>query len=125
MESTVEQRSRRITIGCLIAIGALVALFVVFTTTVGVYTDWLWFASLGQLSTYQTRLWTEVGLWLVGGLLTAAFLVVNWFVVPRHLLGHIRLYLHGRRRLRMTIGSRVLTIILGVVAAIVLSLIHI
>jgi len=115
----VEQRSRRITIGCLIAIGAFVTLFVVFTTTVGVYTDWLWFASLGQLSTYQTRLWTQVGLWLVGGLLTAAFLVVNWFVVPRHLLGHIRLYLHGRRRLRMTIGSRVLTIILGVVAAIV------
>ncbi len=113
----MEQRPKRTTIGCAIAIGALVALFIVFTSTVDIYTDWLWFASLGQLSTYQTRLWTQVGLWLAGALLATLVLLTNWFLIPRQILDQLQLRLRGRQQKRRIVGSRVLTITLYVVAA--------
>ncbi len=115
----MEQRSKRIIIRYLIAAGVLVALFVVFISTIGIYTDWLWFDSLGQLSTYQTSLWTRAGLWLAGGLLVILVLVVNWFLIPRRLLGQLRLRLQSRQQHRLTIGSRALTIIMRAVVTFV------
>lgn len=114
----MKQKPRRM-IGYLIAAGALVALFVLFISTVGIYTDWLWFDSLGQLRTYQTRLWTQVGLWLASALLVIAVLAVNWSVIPRRLLGQLQLRLRGHTHPRFTISPRGLTIILGVVVAFV------
>jgi len=113
------QRPRRTAIGYTVAVGALLALFVTFTSLVGIYTEWLWFASLGQLSTYQTRLWTRVGLWLIGAVLVILVLVVNWFLIPRRLLGQLQLHLRGRKRQILTVGSRVPTVILRVVTALV------
>jgi len=107
----MQQRTRRIAIGCAVAIGAALILFIFFTSMVGIYTDWLWFASLGQLSTYQTRLWTRVGLWLAGALLAILVLVVNWFLIPRRLLGPLRVRQSEHTRLRITINSRVLAVI--------------
>lgn len=115
----MEQRSRRTVIRFAIGIGTLVALFIVFTSTVGIYTDWLWFASLGQLSTYQTQLWTRVGLWLAGALLVMGVLVINWLVIPRRLLSQLRLHLRSHWQQQLVVGSRVLTIGLRVVAALV------
>jgi len=115
----MEQRSRHITTGCLTATGAIAALFVAFASTVGTYTDWLWFDSVGQLSTYQTRLWTQVGLWLGGALLVIAVLVVNWYIIPRRLLGQLQLRWRSHRRLRFTLSPRGFTIILSVVIALV------
>ncbi|HUX77723.1 MAG TPA: UPF0182 family protein [Anaerolineae bacterium] len=113
------QRRRRTTIGYAIAVGALLALFVTFSSLVDIYTEWLWFASLGQQSTYQTRLWSQVGLWLAGALLVILVLVVNWFLIPRRLLDQLQLPLRGRMRQILTAGSRVPTAILRVVAALV------
>ena len=113
------QRPRRITIGYAIAVGALLALFVTFSSLVDIYTEWLWFASLGQQSTYQTRLWSQVGLWLAGALLVILVLVVNWFLIPRRMLGQLQLHLRGRMRQILVAGSRVPTAILRVVAALV------
>jgi len=81
------QRPRRTTIGYAIAVGVLLALFVTFSSLVGMVTEWLWFASLGQPSIYQTRLWSQVGLWLAGDLLvildyTRSARTVNRFYLP-------------------------------------------
>jgi uncharacterized membrane protein (UPF0182 family) len=113
----MEPRSRRTATGYAIIIGALVTLFIVFTSTVDIYTDWLWFASLGQRSTYQTRLLTQAGLWLAGALLVILVLLVNWFLIPRRLLDRLQLRLGGRQQQRLVVSARVLTIMLRVVAA--------
>lgn len=113
----MEQRSRRIAVGCTIATGALLASFVIFTSTASIYTDWLWFASLDQLSTYQTRLWTQVGLWLAGAGIVLAVLTINWFLIPRRLLGQLHLHLRGQARLAL--GPAVLTTAMRVVAVLV------
>ncbi|MDY7077169.1 MAG: UPF0182 family protein [Chloroflexota bacterium] len=115
----MEQKSRYTTIGCATVVGALVALFFVFASAISIYTDWLWFDSLGQLSTYQTRLWTRVELWLAGALLVIAVLVINWLVIPRRLLGPLQLRLRGLEGLRFTLGSRWFTFIAGSVIAII------
>ena len=75
---------------------------------VGFYTDWLWFQSLGHLSTYRTRLLAEVGTFLLGGLAALAFLGVNWLLVPRRLLRHLQLVIRPRQY-TLRIGSRVFT----------------
>ena len=123
----MDQKTRR----TVIVIGALVTLFLVFTSTVDIYTDWLWFASLGQLSTYQTRLWTRAGLWLAGALLVMLVLAINWLLIPRRLLGKLQLHLRDRQQQSFTISSGVrgwrgyptsapsVTIILRVVAALI------
>jgi len=113
----MEQRTRRTAIRYTIALGALVALFTVFTSTVNIYTDWLWFASLGQLSTYQIQLEAQAGLWLAGALLAILVLLVNWFLIPRRLLGQLQLRLRDRRQQRLTLNARVLTTIMRVVMA--------
>jgi len=113
----MELDTKRVTIGCAIAFGALIVLFVIFISTVGIYTDWLWFASLGQLSTYQTRLWTQAGLWLAAGLSVIAVLVVNWFFIPRRLLGQLQLRPRGRMRQYLAAGLRAPVAVLRVIAA--------
>lgn len=51
----------------------------------GIYTDWLWFEELGYLPVYQTRLLAGVVAFLVGGLLAAAVLAINWLLLPARL----------------------------------------
>jgi uncharacterized membrane protein (UPF0182 family) len=92
----MSQTPRRTAIRYVVTIGAFLALFVIFTSTVGIYTDWLWFASLGQLGAYQTRLWTRVGLWFVAAVSVILVLIVNWFLIPRRLLGQLQVNLRGR-----------------------------
>jgi len=115
----MKPRSRRTAIGYTIVIGALVVLFVIFTSTIDIYTDWLWFASLGQQSTYQTRLLAQAGLWLAGALLVILVLLVNWFLIPRQLLDQLQLRLGGPRQQQLIIGARVLTVMLRVVVALI------
>jgi uncharacterized membrane protein (UPF0182 family) len=117
--NTMKQRSRRTAIGWAIAVGVLVVLFIAFTGMVGVYTEWLWFASLRQLSTFQIQLWTPVGLWLAGALLVILVLLTNWLLIPRRLLGHVGLRLQGHWPQRFTISARMLATIVRVVAAFV------
>jgi uncharacterized membrane protein (UPF0182 family) len=102
-----------------IIIGAAAALFIIFNSTVGIYTDWLWFASLDKLRVFQTRLATQVGLWLVSGLLVTLVLFANWFLIPRRALAQLQLNLRGRKSQQLTLGARVLTIALEALAALV------
>ncbi len=111
--------SRRVAIRYAIIIAALLALFLVFTSLVGVYTDWLWFASQGQLRTYQTRLGAQAVLWLAGALPVMLTLLVNWFFVPRRMLSQLQLRLGRRQKQRLIVGARVLTTMLRIVAALI------
>lgn len=113
-------RPLRTVITYAIAIAAFIALIVVFTSTVGIYTDWLWFASMGQARVYRTRLLAQVGMWLGGALMTLLVLALNWFIIPRPLLTQLRLRLQDRRRVPIIIGSRLLSLALGIVALLVI-----
>ena len=113
------QKPRDTIVRYAIAAGVLLTLYIVFTSTVGLYTDWLWFASQGQLHTYQTRLWTQAGLWLAGGLLAILALTINWFLIPGRLLDQVQLRLRGRARQMLALGRRMPAIILRVITALV------
>jgi len=65
----------------LIAIGSLIALFIVATIGRGIYTEWLWFDSLGFSSVYTTILTTKVWLFFVGAFVFLALLLANLFLV--------------------------------------------
>ena len=60
-----------LTIGILVIIGA------VFTALSGFYADWLWFKSVNFTNTWSTILLTKATLFVVTGLLTAGFVVLN------------------------------------------------
>jgi len=60
-----------LTIGVLVIIGAI------FTALSGFYADWLWFKSVNFTSTWSTILLTKATLFVVTGLITAGFVVLN------------------------------------------------
>ena len=60
-----------------VAIAALILVIVILFLAKGIYTDWLWFDSLGFLSVYTKILTTRVWLFFAGALIMAAFLLVN------------------------------------------------
>ncbi len=67
----------------LIIIGALVFLFIIAAIGKGIYTEWLWFNSLGFSSIYTTILTTRLWLFAVGALAFFALLVSNLFLARR------------------------------------------
>ena len=67
----------------LIIIGALVFLFIIAAIGKGIYTEWLWFDSLGFSSIYTTILTTRVWLFFVGALVFLALLLSNLFLARR------------------------------------------
>lgn len=115
----MSQRVRRILILGSITFGALVLLPILSGSAINLYTDWLWFDRLGQLGALKTRLLSRVVLWIVGALIVLTFLAVNWFFLPRRLLGRFRLQIRGEGGAAITIGARLLTIILSVIAVLV------
>jgi uncharacterized membrane protein (UPF0182 family) len=115
----MSQRARRILILGTVAFGALVLLPILSGSAITFYTDWLWFDSVGQLSTFKTRLLSRAMLWVASALIVLAVLAVNWFFLPRRLLGRFRLRIRGQGGAAITIGARLLTIILSVVGVLV------
>ncbi len=67
----------------LIIIGALVFLFIIAAIGKGIYTEWLWFNSLGFSSIYTTILTTRLWLFAVGAFAFFALLVSNLFLARR------------------------------------------
>jgi len=62
-----------VVLGRLAVVGLLVLLVVLATVGVDLYTDWLWFSSLGLTSVYATILTTQLGLFFAAA---AIFLIV-------------------------------------------------
>jgi len=67
----------------LIVIGALVFFFIIAAIGKGIYTEWLWFNSLGFSGIYTTILTTRLWLFAVGALAFFALLVSNLFLARR------------------------------------------
>ena len=65
----------------------VVFLLVLFNTLRGVYTDWLWFNSLGFLDVYRTILWTRAWLFIVGALVFGIMITVTVVLALRHARG--------------------------------------
>jgi len=63
-----------------IIIGILVFLFILATIGKGIYTEWLWFGSLGFSNIYTTILTTRLWLFFAGALVFFALLVSNLFL---------------------------------------------
>jgi uncharacterized protein len=72
-------RSRAL-VPTLIVLGVLIVLFLVFT---GVWTDLLWYRSVGFSSVYTTVLWTKVLLFVGAGLLMGLVVGANMIVAYR------------------------------------------
>ena len=67
----------------MIAIGAIIALFIIAAIGRGIYTEWLWFDSLGFGSVYTTILTTRIWLFFVGAFIFLALLLGNLFLARR------------------------------------------
>ena len=115
----MNRRARRVLIGLIVAFAVPVLLPVLAGNAITFYTDWLWFNSIGQLGVLETRILARVVLWLAGVLVVSGFLALNWFLLPRQLLGRIELRIQGEGRPSITIGARLLTVVLSVIGALV------
>jgi len=115
----MSQRAKRLLIGVTAVFAVLTLLPILSGNAVTFYTDWLWFRSVGQLSVLKTRVLAQIALWAGGALVVAGFLSVNWFFLPRRLLGRFRLRIRGRGSASITVGARLLAILLSAIGALV------
>jgi len=76
------RRSRRARILLFTVVGVIVAFFLV-TLFASIYTDRLWYGSVGYSGVYDKMLWTRVGLFFGFGLLMAAGVAVNMVIAYR------------------------------------------
>ena len=67
----------------LIIIGTLVFLFIIASIGKGIYTEWLWFDSLGFSSVYTTILATRLWLFAAGAFVFLMLLLANLFLARR------------------------------------------
>ncbi len=67
----------------LIIIGGLILLFIIASIVKGIYTDWLWFGSLGFGNVYSTILTSRLWLFGAGALAFLALLLANLFLARR------------------------------------------
>jgi hypothetical protein len=72
-------RSARVLITAIVLVRAFFAL----TVFAGVYTDRLWYRSVGYSGVFTRLLWTKVGLFLIFGLLMAASVAANMVIAYR------------------------------------------
>jgi hypothetical protein len=96
-----------------IIIGALVLAFILASVGKGIYTEWLWFDSLGFGKVYATILITKVELFFLGALVFLTLLIPN-LLIAQHLSPKRDFILLGG----MTIVRRVLKIGIWVATAI-------
>lgn len=73
-------RRPRLLLPVLIALGAIVLLFYIFT---GIYTDYLWYESVNYTTVFSTVVWTQVLLFAVGALLMVGIVGGNMLLAYR------------------------------------------
>jgi hypothetical protein len=66
----------------------VIVLLVVLGSVTGIYTDYLWFDSLGYAGVFLTEFWTKILLWAAGLVLTAAWLAGHVILACRLSPGH-------------------------------------
>ena len=76
------RRSRRARILLFSVLGVIAAFFLI-TMFASLYTDRLWYSSVGYSGVYDTMLWTRVGLFFGFGLLMAASVAGNMVIAYR------------------------------------------
>ena len=76
------RRSRRARILLFTVLGVIIAFFLI-TLFASIYTDRLWYGSVGYAGVYDTMLWTRVGLFFGFGLLMAASVAANMVIAYR------------------------------------------
>ena len=76
-------RNVRLFIGIGAVLVALILLFVILSVAKGVWTDWLWFGSLGYRSVFTKVLGMRIWLFFAGALPVAALLAVNLYIAYR------------------------------------------
>ncbi|WP_239103720.1 UPF0182 family membrane protein [Microbispora corallina] len=116
-------RRPRLLIPVTIAVVALVVLLLIFT---GIYTDFLWYDSVGFTSVFSTLLFTQIVLFLVGAALMVAVVGGNMMIAhrTRPMFGpgmfgspqgadRYRMALDPHRRLVFLIGMGVLALFTG------------
>ena len=96
-------------IGLIFLATVLVPLFL--TIYGDIYTEWLWFDSLSYLSVYRTRLFASWGMFLAGGLVALAFLILNLVVVPPRMVERSeRVIRIQQNRFRLNIRSPIVVL---------------
>ncbi|HEX5672259.1 MAG TPA: UPF0182 family protein, partial [Acidimicrobiia bacterium] len=109
----------------------LLAIYLVASTAAGLWTDYLWFDSVGYAPVWWSRLWTRVGLLVVGVGLSFFFLFSNLALVDRmslrylspassdqeEFLARLREWVDPRLRTLRLVGSAVLAVMVGGSAA--------
>ena len=115
----MNNRTRRIVIGLLVGLAVFVFVPLLSGNAITLYTDWLWFDRIGHLDVLRTRILARILLWVIAAAVVGGFLGVNWFLLPRRLFGQFRLQFGDGGRGSFTVGSRLLRILLGVIAALV------
>lgn len=103
----------------LLLVAILILLFLLFMLLSGLYTDLLWFESVGLSSVFWTAIKAKVAVFFGFGLLFLAFFLLN-LLVARRLSGWGGFFLPGQR---YYIASRTVNIVL-VVVALALSLLN-
>ena len=76
------RRSRRARILLFSLLGLIIAFFLV-TLFASIYTDRLWYGSVGYASVYDKMLWTRIGLFFGFGLLMALSVAANMVIAYR------------------------------------------
>ena len=104
-----------ITAAIIFGIGAAFAYFG------GYYVDWLWFKSVGFTSVWSTVLVTQIQLFLLVGILTAALISTNVYIAykRRPLYVPTSIEVNGVERLRAQIEPIRRWVFLGVTAALI------
>ena len=112
---------RWVVVGGIIA--ALIALFILLTQAIGVFTDWLWFGNLGFRSVLATILGTKIWLFFAGALVFAALLLSNLYFAHRFSRGTTSLQIPDEMLTTIRWGSIAVVALVGLVMSIVFGVV--
>lgn len=76
-------------------LGLFIVLYFLFSSGAHLYTDWLWFSSLGYQHVFLKIFLTEAGLKVAGGVLFFAFLYFNLFFTRRYIVEAFKVRFQG------------------------------
>jgi uncharacterized membrane protein (UPF0182 family) len=117
--------------GLLVVAAVLIGLYLLASTAAGIWTEYLWFSSLGYASVWWSRTWVRAGLLVAGVGISFLFIFVNLTFADRmslryltatgteqdELLARMREWAEPRLRMLRLLGSGFLALMVGAGAA--------